>query len=227
MNLSWLKRHFTWVSATVVLVALFSIFLLVLVYVPEATTNAAVNTFLTATTVLSGLLSLLSLIKSGMGWVEENTITEDIGEDDQNEDTLSSPARGFERTNQDRMREAMEDLDGWFSFGEEGNISFHSEGSNIQGDRRNMLYVFAVRVAYEANNRDSPLIDNQELVENLEISAGEANVFISKMEDWVERRYDREEPRPMHAIDNRQFELNLEKVPEVTEYIRGERRAPH
>ncbi|WP_207587209.1 hypothetical protein [Halomontanus rarus] len=138
---------------------------------------------------------------------------------------LSTPAQKFVQTDEDLMEEAMDELDGWFTIHENGEIDL-KVADNLVPDRKGMLYVFAARVAYEANKRESPLVSKKEVMDKLNMTEGEARVFLSKMGDFLNRDYDPQDKLYDIPPEEIKAELDRREVLEAVKYIEGDRRAP-
>lgn len=233
----FIGRHFTWFSGTLVTVELFVILLLILLYVPAATANVAFNSVLTIGTVIFGALSALSVLLTIHDWISTRGLQIDREETDEpaSETGLSSPAQGFVRTEGERMREAMDELDpAWFVIQENGTIEYRNEGENLSKDRAGALYVFAAQVGYESGYLDTPKVSKAEVRDAVEFTGASAGVFMEKMysterdEFFVNFDFDPEDPESTFDMDEEEltFKLNKGEVSEVVRYIKGDRRAP-
>lgn len=95
-----------------------------------------------------------------------------------------------------------------------------------------MLYVFAARVASDADERESPVVSKQEIRDNIDFSRASAAVFIEKMFDegeyFIDLHFDPEDREALFEMDDEEitFELNIQEVAEVVKYIKGERHSP-
>lgn len=147
-------------------------------------------------------------------------------ETDPDEEGLSSPAEGFVRLPEDIMREAMNLLEGFFIVHDDGEIIYKGKGAPLKGDPKAMLYVFGARVAYDAGKRNSPEVSKVEIVDEMGWSSAAANVFISKMGDFIIRNFDTDLPTDLDD-DEVTIELNRKQAIEAANYIRGNRGSPN
>lgn len=205
----------------------------VLRYVPGVTGNKILDLFLTVSSsalfLFSGVAGLVLIVErlGEWGWVGDEESSNPSG------DNLSSPARGFVETDEERMQRAMEALEGWFVIRDAGRIVLQPEPDRMSSDQRGMLYVFASRVAYDAGERDSPKVSKREVRDRVDFTSASAGVFIDKMYDeneyFIELDYDPESREALMEMGDEDmlFELNLGEVSEVVRYIKGERRAPN
>lgn len=217
-------------------IELFVILFLILFYVPAATANAAFNIVLTIGTTIFGVLSVLSGILTIHDWISKRGLQFEREETDEpaSETGLSSPAQGFVKTKEERMREAMDELDGWFIIQENGTIEFKNEGEDLSNDRAGALYIFAAQVGYESGYRDTPKVSKAEVRDAMEFSGASAGVFMDKMysterdEFFVNFDFDPEDPESTFDMDEEEltFKLNKGEVSEVVRYIKGDRSAP-
>lgn len=222
---NFISRHFTWLSATLLGFFVAATFFLVLKYVPGVTTNRFLNIFLSIGAGLATIITVLGAlitIHEKLGVTSSDSTNSD-------EDGLSTPAQGFVRTDEEIMRNAMQSLKGWFSVSKGGEISLHPE-NGIQGhDRKGMLLVFATRVASDAGEVDNPWVSRKELKDQVGFTSASADVFISKMGDFVNRNFDPEDYEVYRELDDDEIavQLNVSESNEAAQYIIGERSSPN
>lgn len=229
----FIGRHFTWLSGTTVIGLASIIILLVILFVPSATTNEFLKVVLKLVGVIFGGLTFLGTLLTIQDWWEKRGLElPPTTDNDSEQDGLSTPARGFVESDEQRMKRAMDELEGWFIIREEGEIILQPEPDQISADRRGILYVFAARVAYDAGERESPKVSKKEVRDEVDFSSASAGVFIDKMfnedEYFISLDFDPEDAETVYEIDDEEmtFELNIQEVSEVVEYIKGERHAP-
>lgn len=218
-------------------VELFVISLLILLYVPAATANAVFNSVSTVGTAVFALLSGISVILTIHDWTSKRGLLSKRDETDEpdSETGLSSPAQGFVKTEEEKMREAMDALDGWFVIQEDGTVEFINEGEDLINDRAGALYLFAAQVGYESGYRDTPKVSKAEVRDAIEFSGASSRVFMDKMystrndEFFVDFDFDPEDSESTFGMDDEEltFKLNKGEVLEVVKYIKGERSAPN
>lgn len=225
-----LDRHFTWLSASVVGILVLSILSLVIYFVTGIEPGTAIEW---AVIVLTGGVTLLTAVSSIITirrwWrstersypTHSSSDSEEDAESESNtiSSRLSTPAEGFVRTDEELYDRAKTILDGHFAILEDGEIQLEIE--DIPYDCRAMLYVFAARVAYDAGRRDSPLVSNQEIQDEIGGSTASANIFFSKMGDRVDRNFDPDEVLDDWEDDEIKVELNLRYSVDAAKYIRG------
>lgn len=226
----FIGRHFTWLSGTLIGFSIAANLILVVLYVPGATANALLGLILS---IGAGAVTLVSFV-GGLLTIQNHLDKKQFAEGDSVpgelvDRGLSSPAQGFVRTEEELMGEAMRELEGWFEVHSDGQIKFVNEGVENGGDPKAMLFVFAARVAYEAGYRETPKVSKEEIKEVTGFSSRAASVFISKMDDFIGRNFDPDEPETYRDLDDSEtkVELNRKKAREAVKYIIGERRAPN
>lgn len=226
----FIGRHFTWLSGTLIGFLIAIILGLVLLYVPGATANAFVGNMLSIGAGVVTIVTFLGALITISDYLEKKGVTNPASNSKGSDDKgLSSPAQGFVRTEKELMQEAMQALEGWFEIRSDGQIQFKNQGAEKKGDPKAMLYVFAARVAYEAEHRDSPKVSKDEIMDQIGFSTAAASVFISKMADFIIRNFDPDNPETYRNSDDSEIkvEINRKKAREAVEYIRGERRSPN
>jgi len=233
---SFIGRHFTWLSGTLFGFSIAINLLLILIYVPGATANAAISSVLSIGAVTFSLVTFTGGALTIKDYLDKRDSFDDPESEPEGtvDGGLSSPAQGFVRTTEEQMREAMDELEGWFVIQEDGSIEFQNEESELSADQRGALYVFAAQIGYESRVRDTPKVSKEEIREAVGFSGPAATVFMSKMYDTENDEFfvtfdfnpqDRAAMRDM-AEDEMTFKLNRDNVSEVVKYIKGERSAP-
>lgn len=223
-----LKRHFTWLSASFVLLLTAIVLYLIWEFVPGVTTNSILGPVLLWGNWIFWVLAAVSSILTIQDWWRSRSPSSSSNEQNTASNQLSNRASGFVRSNEEILNEAVEDLQGAFSISEEGDILIHHSEDPL--DRRGMVYVIAASVAAEAGEdvRDSHWVTHQELMDEMGYSISSANVFISKMGPFLDRDFDQveqadEDPDPSEV----RFKLNIEEVHDAVQYVNGDRASPN
>lgn len=226
-------RHFTWLSGALVGFSIAVNLILILVFIPGATTNALVGLIISVGAIAATLVSSIGgLIAIHEFFEKREVLNEYSTSTDSDDEGLSAPARGFVETDEQRLQRAMEELEGWFTIRGNGEIVLHPEPDQMGSDRKGMLYVFAARVSSDAEVRDSPVVSKQEIRDEIDFTRASAGVFIDKMYDedeyFIDLHYDPEDTDTLYEMDDEEitFELNVGKVDEVVDYIRANRGSP-
>lgn len=232
--LNWIRqfvgRHFTWLSGTLLAGSIAIIVLLTVFFVPSNLISDLFQTTLKGVGVLLTALTLVGTILTIHDWWSKRKPKLSLSSANENgENSLSTPARGFVKTDEEKMREAMGELDGWFEIQEQGDIILRPVPDQYNIDRKAMLYVFAAKVAYDADERPTPKVSKQELMDEMGFSSAAAGVFISKMGDFIDRDFDPDDTETLVEMEEEDiiFETNPSEALNIAEYITEERTSPN
>jgi hypothetical protein len=230
----FIYRHFTLLSGTLLFVSISLNNILILVYVPQVTANSIINSILSFGTLVTSGLSVIGAVVTIADFLQKRDLFDaGITTNNSEPDTLSSPAQGFVVTDEERMKQAMNKLQGWFRIREDSGIVLTPDSEHIGNDREGMLYVFAARVAFNADERASPKVSIEEIQNEIGFSEASAKVFLDKMynddKKFIDIHFDVEDWKAVRQTKNSDltFELNIKDVDEAVEYIIGERSAPN
>ncbi len=141
---------------------------------------------------------------------------------------LSDPVRGFVKSDEERIEEALREIQGWFTIHEGGEIELTPKGQ-VGADHKAMLYVLAAWAASRADERNQPTVSQKEIMDEIEFSEASAGVFISKMDYFLDKEYELGEGQYLSQLDANEveFKLNPDHISDVVKYILTERSSPN